>query len=88
MTAIERSADGGPARFVVVLSDGRRYPARHVVVAAGAWANEVTRPLGIRVPVSPVKGVIWTSGPAAPGTLQKVWRRALPRCPCVIPIDL
>eukprot|EP00966_Prymnesium_polylepis_P194502 4509083-Prymnesium_polylepis.2 len=53
------AADG--ARFVVCTGDGRRYPARHVVVAAGAWCNEVTRTLGLSVPVSPVKGVIWTT---------------------------
>ena len=35
-------------------------------------APQVTQPLGLSVPVSPVKGVIWTTGPTIPGTLQKI----------------
>ncbi|KAL1529151.1 hypothetical protein AB1Y20_000110 [Prymnesium parvum] len=72
VTSLRREGEGEGAAYVAQLSDGSRCAARHLVVAAGAWANELTAPLGVEVPVAPVKGVVWTSGPRAPGELRKI----------------
>ncbi|QFY11478.1 FAD-dependent oxidoreductase [Nonomuraea phyllanthi] len=49
---------GGDAAAVVVEADGETLEADEVVVAAGAWANHVLEPLGLRLPVEPQRGQI------------------------------
>jgi D-amino-acid dehydrogenase len=54
-------------RLVGVKTDGESLAAARVVVAAGAWSGVLLRPLGIRLPMLPGKGVSVTapvSGPA------------------------
>jgi glycine oxidase len=50
----------------VTLSDGDRYSAGAFLVTAGAWANEVLKPLRVQVPVSPVRGQIVLFKPDQP----------------------
>lgn len=54
VTGIE--VDGG--RVVAVQTRGERLPTRSVVNAAGAWAGQVARMVGLEVPVQPVRGQI------------------------------
>jgi D-amino-acid dehydrogenase len=48
--------EGGGAGGVRVA--GERIACEHLVVAAGAWSNELTAPLGIEIPVAPQRGQI------------------------------
>jgi D-amino-acid dehydrogenase len=43
-------------RVVALYSGGRRWPAREVVLAAGAWSPLLARQLGFRLPIQPGKG--------------------------------
>ena len=38
--------------------EGEMVPARHVVLAAGAWSNQLGRQIGVRIPVEPQRGQI------------------------------
>jgi glycine oxidase len=60
----------------VRMADGSVVPARHVVVAAGVWSQQLEGiPEAARVPVSPVKGQIMRlHDPAGPGLLTRVIR--------------
>jgi glycine oxidase len=60
----------------VVLADGERVQAGHVVVAAGAWSAELEGlPAYARVAVRPLKGqILRLRDPAGPGLLQRVLR--------------
>jgi glycine oxidase len=60
----------------VVLADGSRLTADHVVVAAGPWSGQIAGlPEHARVPVRPVKGQIMRlHDPAGPGLLSRVLR--------------
>jgi len=51
-TALEGADDGA----AVVLSDGRRLSAGHVVVAAGAWSHRLAATLGERFPLETERG--------------------------------
>lgn len=42
----------------VVTENGTRYPASSVVIAGGAWSSAFGDQLGIRIPVSPVRGQV------------------------------
>ena len=50
--ALLPSADG----ITVLLLDGQRLQARHVVVAAGAWSHQLARSLGHRIPLETERG--------------------------------
>ncbi len=41
---------------VVLLQDGQRLQARHVVVAAGAWSHQLAQSLGHRIPLETERG--------------------------------
>ena len=73
VSAIECS--GGRAEHVI-LADGSTISAHDVVIAAGAWSDELRGiPPGARVPVRPVKGQIMRlHDPAGPGLLRRVVR--------------
>jgi glycine oxidase len=60
----------------VVLADGQRLAAEHVVVAAGPWSGQLNGlPEHARIPVRPVKGQIFRlHDPAGPGLLTRVVR--------------
>jgi glycine oxidase len=60
----------------VVLSDGSRVRADHVVVAAGVWSSEIGGiPEPLQIPLRPVKGQIMRlHDPAGPGLLRRVIR--------------
>jgi glycine oxidase len=60
----------------LALEDGESHPARHVVIAAGAWSGELEGlPSAARVPVRPVKGqILRLRDPAGPGLLERVVR--------------
>ncbi len=69
--------DGVGARVMgVALRDGESYPARHVVIAAGAWSGHLQGlPSAACVPVRPVKGqILRLCDPAGPGLLERVVR--------------
>jgi glycine/D-amino acid oxidase-like deaminating enzyme len=51
---LEPRAAGAPTVEV----DGRRFEADDVVVASGAWVNEILGPLGVRLAVAPQRGQI------------------------------
>ncbi|ROR20845.1 D-amino-acid dehydrogenase [Comamonas sp. BIGb0124] len=52
------SLDTRPGQGVVaaVLEDGNRVEADHFVIAAGPQAGDLLRPLGVRLPIEPIKG--------------------------------
>ena len=50
----ELRTDGG--RVSAVLGDATRFTADHCVVAAGSYTPRLLRPIGVRLPVQPVKG--------------------------------
>jgi glycine oxidase len=60
----------------VVLADGQRVRAAHVVLAAGPWSERIDGvPPAARVPVRPVKGqILRLRDPAGPGLLRRVLR--------------
>jgi glycine oxidase len=60
----------------VVLADGTRLAAGHVVIAAGPWSGSIGGlPGHARVPIRPVKGQIMRlHDPAGPGLLTRVLR--------------
>ncbi len=60
--AVRKVGARGGAVSEVVLSDGRRLPADHVVLAAGAWSASVEGVPG-PVPVVPVRGQMAALGP-------------------------
>jgi glycine oxidase len=69
--------DGAGERVTgLVLHEGERVPAGRVVMAAGAWTEQVEGlPLAARVPVRPVKGqILRLRDPAGPGLLERVVR--------------
>jgi glycine oxidase len=69
--------DGPGTRVTgVALADGERVHAGQVVMAAGAWTEQIEGlPPGARVPVRPVKGqVLRLRDPAGPGLLERVVR--------------
>jgi glycine oxidase len=60
----------------VTLANGERVNAGHVVVAAGAWSEEIEGlPPDAQMPVRPVKGqILRLRDPAGPGLLERVVR--------------
>jgi glycine oxidase len=60
----------------VVLSDGERIEAEHVVLAGGAWSSGIGGlPGSAQVPIHPVKGqLVRLHDPAGPGLLDRVLR--------------
>jgi glycine oxidase len=60
----------------LVLDDGERMCAEHIVLAAGAWTEAIAGlPPDARVPVRPVKGqILRLRDPAGPGLLRRVLR--------------
>lgn len=38
--------------LAVILEDGERIPAGHVIVAADAWTNDLLNPLGVPLPIT------------------------------------
>ena len=48
----------------VRLRDGEQLPARIVINAAGAWANLLSVPAGLPLPMAPVRSQYWISEPA------------------------
>ena len=90
MQAFRRKAIAGGARFVaaeacafetagdrviaVATTDGRRFDAEAIVLAAGAWSAPLAARLGVALPVSPKKRDVFVLDTPA----------ALPGCPLVI----
>jgi FAD-dependent oxidoreductase domain-containing protein 1 len=90
MQAFRRKAIAGGARFVaaeacafetagdrvsaVAATDGRRFDADAIVLAAGAWSAPLAAQLGVALPVSPKKRDVFVLDTPA----------ALPGCPLVI----
>lgn len=54
VTRIER----GDAHSSVLLADGRRLDARHIVIAAGSWSGELVATLGLRLPLMSERGYV------------------------------
>ncbi len=74
--AVERVELAGDRLAGVVLADGSRLAAGHVVIAAGPWSGSIGGlPDHARVPIRPVKGQIMRlHDPAGPGLLTRVLR--------------
>ena len=69
--------DGSGARVTgVTLANGERVNGAHVVVAAGAWVEQIEGlPPAAQVPIRPVKGqILRLRDPAGPGLLERVVR--------------
>ena len=63
----------GTAMVEATTADGRRYCAKHVVIASGHRSVPLAHSLGVSLPLVPVKGVICVStAHAEPGALKKV----------------
>jgi sarcosine oxidase subunit beta len=43
-----------------------------LIIAAGAWCAEVGRWLGLRIPITPVRGQMWATGPLAPRVFHTI----------------
>ena len=52
-----------PHRFAVSTAGGEQFLATHVCLASGTSVPKLCRPLGVDVPVVPVKGQVWLSEP-------------------------
>jgi glycine oxidase len=74
--AVERVALADGRIAGVVLADGARLAADHVVIAAGPWSDAIAGlPAHARVALRPVKGqIIRLHDPAGPGLLTRVLR--------------
>ena len=48
---VARIEDAG-GELAVILEDGERIPAGHVIVAADAWTNDLLNPLGVPLPIT------------------------------------
>jgi glycine oxidase len=55
----------------VQTKQGERFSAGHVVVAGGAWSASLLAPLGLALPVSPVRGQMLLFR-TEPGTVQRI----------------
>lgn len=66
-------------RVVAVQAGAERYPCNMVVNAAGAWAAEIGRMVGIEIPVRPVRGQI-----VGTETLPKVLSACLSTSDCYL----
>jgi sarcosine oxidase subunit beta len=58
-TRVAHIAHDGGAVTGVALQDGALLPARFVVNAAGAWSNLLSAPLGLPLPMAPVRSQYW-----------------------------
>jgi glycine oxidase len=74
--AIDGAPGGGQRVAGVRLDGGERLAAERVVLAAGAWSEQIADlPAGAGVPVRPVKGqILRLRDPAGPGLVQRVLR--------------
>ncbi len=43
-------------KIIGVLSDDKEYMADNTIIAAGVWSNQLLTPLGIKLPIRPIKG--------------------------------
>lgn len=67
VTAIRRSGGG----YRVVTSEGE-HGTDTLVIAAGAWCNPVGRLLGLDIPIVPVRGQMWATGPLPPRVFRVI----------------
>lgn len=51
LAPVARIEDAG-GELAVILEDGERIPAGHVIVAADAWTNDLLTPLGVPLPIT------------------------------------
>ena len=53
-------------KTMAVRVGGQRIPTRFVINAAGAWAPEIGRMVGLKIPISPRRGILVVSEPLPP----------------------
>jgi glycine/D-amino acid oxidase-like deaminating enzyme len=58
--------DYGKGKTTAVQAGGRRISTRFVVNAAGAWAPEIGSMVGLKIPISPRRGILVVSEPLPP----------------------
>jgi D-amino-acid dehydrogenase len=63
-----RAIEAAGGRVVAVATDRERIPCAAAVVAGGAWSPELGAPLGVELPVAPLRGQIVHLATDAPGT--------------------
>lgn len=51
---------------------GESHTARRLVLAAGAWCGPLGQMLGLRIPVIPVRGQMWATGPLTPRVFHSI----------------
>ena len=66
VTALRARDDGS---YVVDTPQGE-LTARTLVLAAGAWSGPLGAMLGLRIPIVPVRGQMWATGPVPPTVFQ------------------
>ncbi len=68
VTGIDRQS-GGHFR---VASSRDVYRAKNLVLAAGAWCGPLGEMLGLRIPIVPVRGQMWATGPLPPTVFHSI----------------
>uniref|UniRef100_A0A670K9N4 Peroxisomal sarcosine oxidase n=1 Tax=Podarcis muralis TaxID=64176 RepID=A0A670K9N4_PODMU len=72
-----------PGAVITVTTSQGQYRAKHLVVTAGAWANRLLAPLGLHLPLQPLRITVcyWRAKAGSPpGLLEKL--------PCFLGINL
>jgi len=67
VSALEPVADG----YRLVTAQGEHH-AETLVIAAGAWCGPVGRMLGLEIPIVPVRGQMWATGPLPPSLFRVI----------------
>ncbi len=62
-TSVEATADGG---YVVNANAVEEFRCRNLILAAGAWCGPLGEMLGLRIPIVPVRGQMWSTAPLPP----------------------
>ena len=68
VTGISSSADG----TWQVECKGEVHTARQIVLAAGAWSQQLGQMLGIEIPIVPVRGQMWATEPLPPRVFHSI----------------
>ena len=69
VVSASQTSDGG---WRVSTSDGGETRCRTLIIAAGAWSAKIGEMVGLNIPVRPVLGQMWATGPIAPAVFQTV----------------
>ena len=68
VTSIAVSGNGGYR----VRTETAEYRCQALVLAAGSWCGPVGRMLGLEIPIKPVRGQMWATGPVPPSVFHLI----------------